>query len=444
MPKTLQFRRGTTCELSTEAGTEGELFVDTTKKTVVVMDGGTCGGYPLVPKNTCQVAIGQCAGLNPSISTVAVGYSAGKTCQGGNAVAVGSYAGESTQSCQTVAVGNAAGQYCQGGSAVAIGDFAGNSSQGTSSVAIGPASGTCNQGEYSVAIGACAGKNNQACFGIAIGYSAGYGSQGESAIAIGKCAAVGCQAANSIKIDATGSGFNTPTTSGFFVDPIRCAVASCVTTAVGLGYCATSKEIVYGVGGGAASPTVRGTLYGFSDQCGPTSVGYAAGEVCQGGVAVAIGACAGQCTQGSSAIAIGYEAGKNNQAQNAIAIGRQAAFGGGGCGSIAIGYSAAGCGCQFDGAIAIGVTAAANGCQCQNAIAIGFAAGVSGQGCNAIAIGGFSTCCFQAGNSIIINASGTGIATGASGFFVAPVRSCCCAATFSPVYYNPATKEFII
>jgi hypothetical protein len=27
---------------------------------------------------------------------------------------------------------------------------------------------------------------------------------------------------------------------------------------------------------------------------------------------------------------------------------------------------------------------------------------------------------------------------------VAPVRVCCCAATFSPVFYNPATKEFII
>ena len=47
MPKTLQFRRGTTSELSTVTGAVGELFVDTTKDTVVVMDGTTAGGTPL-------------------------------------------------------------------------------------------------------------------------------------------------------------------------------------------------------------------------------------------------------------------------------------------------------------------------------------------------------------------------------------------------------------
>jgi hypothetical protein len=47
MAKTLQFRRGTTSELDSVTGAEGELFVDTTKDTVVVMDGSTAGGYPL-------------------------------------------------------------------------------------------------------------------------------------------------------------------------------------------------------------------------------------------------------------------------------------------------------------------------------------------------------------------------------------------------------------
>jgi len=47
MSKTLQFRRGTTSELSAIAGAIGELFVDTTKDTVVVMDGSTAGGFPL-------------------------------------------------------------------------------------------------------------------------------------------------------------------------------------------------------------------------------------------------------------------------------------------------------------------------------------------------------------------------------------------------------------
>jgi uncharacterized delta-60 repeat protein len=47
MAKTLQFRRGTTSELSTVTGAVGELFVDTQKDTVVVMDGSTSGGFPL-------------------------------------------------------------------------------------------------------------------------------------------------------------------------------------------------------------------------------------------------------------------------------------------------------------------------------------------------------------------------------------------------------------
>jgi len=44
MPKTLQFRRGTTAELSTVCGSVAELFIDTSKNTVVLMDGSTAGG----------------------------------------------------------------------------------------------------------------------------------------------------------------------------------------------------------------------------------------------------------------------------------------------------------------------------------------------------------------------------------------------------------------
>lgn len=47
MSKTLQFRRGTTAQLSGIVGAQGELFVDLTKDTLVVMDGDTQGGQPL-------------------------------------------------------------------------------------------------------------------------------------------------------------------------------------------------------------------------------------------------------------------------------------------------------------------------------------------------------------------------------------------------------------
>ena len=47
MAKTLQLRRNTTSGLSGVTGSVGEIFIDTTKNTVVVMDGSTAGGYPL-------------------------------------------------------------------------------------------------------------------------------------------------------------------------------------------------------------------------------------------------------------------------------------------------------------------------------------------------------------------------------------------------------------
>ena len=58
MPKILQFRRGTTGELSTIVGAAGELFVDTTKNTVVVYDGVTAGGKPLATETyvTSQIS----------------------------------------------------------------------------------------------------------------------------------------------------------------------------------------------------------------------------------------------------------------------------------------------------------------------------------------------------------------------------------------------------
>ncbi len=46
MAKRVQFRRGTTAQHSTFVGAPGELTVDTDKKTVVVHDGITPGGFP--------------------------------------------------------------------------------------------------------------------------------------------------------------------------------------------------------------------------------------------------------------------------------------------------------------------------------------------------------------------------------------------------------------
>ena len=48
MSTQVQIRRGTTAEHSTFTGAVGEVTVDTTKDTVVVHDGSTAGGFPLV------------------------------------------------------------------------------------------------------------------------------------------------------------------------------------------------------------------------------------------------------------------------------------------------------------------------------------------------------------------------------------------------------------
>ena len=51
MTKQVQLRRGTTAQLSSVTGAEGEVIVDTTKDTLTVHDGYTAGGVPLLKEN---------------------------------------------------------------------------------------------------------------------------------------------------------------------------------------------------------------------------------------------------------------------------------------------------------------------------------------------------------------------------------------------------------
>ena len=56
MAKQVQFRRGTTAQLSSVTGVEGELFVDTTKDTLTVHDGYQAGGFPLLREDLNNLA----------------------------------------------------------------------------------------------------------------------------------------------------------------------------------------------------------------------------------------------------------------------------------------------------------------------------------------------------------------------------------------------------
>ena len=189
-----------------------------------------------------QVSLGACAGRDfQATCGVAVGTFAGAVNQGYAAVAVGRTAGGEYQGQYAVAAGLCAGKFSQGDNSVAIGVRAAYSAQGTVSVAIGSYAGYINQGTLSVAIGCRAGGNAQGNGAISLGIQAGNVSQGCYAIAIGYQAGKFCQAANSIAI---GSGVAAPN-AGFYVSPVRC-VSIAGAYPVGMGYCTTNKEIVYG------------------------------------------------------------------------------------------------------------------------------------------------------------------------------------------------------
>lgn len=59
MSTAVQLRRGTTAQHSTFTGAVGEVTVDTTKDTVVVHDGTTVGGHPLVKESDKGVTVVQ-------------------------------------------------------------------------------------------------------------------------------------------------------------------------------------------------------------------------------------------------------------------------------------------------------------------------------------------------------------------------------------------------
>jgi hypothetical protein len=205
-------------------GRDGELWVDTVSNLLKISDGATPGGVVITTDGSAQgdaVAIGTNAGLiSQGDFSVAIGYLAGEDTQGTRAVAIGQYAGDTSQGADAVAIGPAAGQTTQGTQAVAIGYYAGETSQGNEAVAIGKAAGTTTQGIRAVAIGYNAGAITQGIQAVAIGQLAGQTSQGTRAVAIGYLAGANNQPANSIVINASGSGLD-GSAAGLFIDPIR-------------------------------------------------------------------------------------------------------------------------------------------------------------------------------------------------------------------------------
>jgi hypothetical protein len=126
---------------------------------------------------------------------------------------------------------------------VALGYFAGNSSQGIAAVAVGHNAGLTTQGNAAVAVGVGAGLTTQGDYAVAVGTNAGASDQGENAVAIGLNAGYSNQGNNSIIINATGSALNQTTADTFTVAPVRNDVANVGQV---MFYNTTSKEITYG------------------------------------------------------------------------------------------------------------------------------------------------------------------------------------------------------
>lgn len=142
---------------------------------------------------------------------MAIGFNAGQISQGGS-------------SGNAIAIGSGAGQYTQGGSSIAIGFWAGRSSQKFNSIAIGISSANANQGSQAVAIGYQAGYTGQGGYGIAIGSEAGKTNQPN----------------NSIVINATTTPLSGATASAFYVAPIRNTTSTSL-----LYYNSSTSEIVH-------------------------------------------------------------------------------------------------------------------------------------------------------------------------------------------------------
>jgi hypothetical protein len=310
-----------------------------------------------------QVATGNTQGAN----ALSFGTNAGATSQGAFAVAIGNQAGASSQAIGAVAIGNSAGTTSQAPYSVAIGFNAGNGSQGSQSVAVGNGAGQTTQGNSSVAIGLNSGQTGQGVSAVAIGQQAGQTSQGLRGIAIGYQAAIGGQLSDAIAIGTNAGGNNQPTQTvaiGYFAGTSGAAstvvganasdggfanatvlgntasvggansvaigysasAANATSIAIGVNSLANNTDAI-SIGYNSGTGGIHSIAIGATAKTGNPegiAIGHLAGNLIQGGGAIALGYNAGNAyPQGSNAITIGYNAGNSSSAQaaNTICIG---------------------------------------------------------------------------------------------------------------------------
>ena len=213
MAKTLQHRRDTTANLASEAGVIGEFFMDTTKNTLVVMDGSTNGGHPLALESALYTNSDVDTHLNQSNPTdgYVLSWTSGDyawVAQGGGGG--GEFATIGTGNLYSANLTNFANTVTTASGCFLAGTNAGNSiTSGTDIIAIGRnAFQTNTSGTRSIAIGLSAlAASNFKTDNIAIGMGAmslGYGGDGN--IAIGTNALRTCNGDNNVVIGRQAQG----------------------------------------------------------------------------------------------------------------------------------------------------------------------------------------------------------------------------------------------
>ena len=323
MAKTLQFRRATTGNLASVTGAVGEIFIDTTKDTVVVMDGSTAGGFPLATEaslSNYQPLLTAGSGIDITSGTISA--------------TGGSYGNTDVASYLTSYTGNI-GNVKTTANVVTSSYFIGDGSQLTGIVS---SYGNANVGTYLTTYTGNIGNVKTTANVVTSGYFIGNGSQLTGITSSYTLPTANTTVKGGVIIPAVG-------TSGIVNNSGTISVASATRTQYGGILGIVGNQIALGTTAGATSQGANaiavGNAAGYDTQASnAVAVGYEAGYSNQQSQTVAIGLGAGRTTQSHDAVAIGKSAGRVSQGSYAIAIGSDAGYTSQGIYSIAIGMTA--------------------------------------------------------------------------------------------------------
>jgi hypothetical protein len=375
---------------------------------------------------------------------VAIGDSAGNTSQGDLSVAIGHDAAKDTQGAQSVAIGKNAGEKLQGARSVAIGKNAAigsgsTSYQETDAVAIGVDVASLGvQSEKCVGIGRNAQRYGAETQSVAIGNNASAGAEQETkSIAIGNSAGFNGLNDRMISIgfesayNTTGASGSSSVAIGYRALKANTAPDRVVAIGTDVGVNSSISANSIAIGANALKEGSDGGDYP-PIAIGSTSGGGFTGSVSgSGGRQMMIGSeSQGITDNGAAAIgarctSVGYKCGKDNMARESTAIGSGAMRAGSGTRGVAIGY--------LSGEVDKGA----------NSNSIGAFSAQTNQGNYALAVGYYAANSNQPAESAVFNnSSSTTFNAGNSGrFYIKTMRGVSSLTGLKQVRCNTTTRE---